>query len=137
VLLESLKHESRFRAVVAESAYFDFPSIARERVARMLPLGFQWIAPPLVVSGIVWGRWHDGVDLDQASAADGVRYTTVPVLLIHGLDDPKPHPATPGDWQRSIPQLSFGWFRAPGTPTRGKPRPREFESQVTGWFSTH
>jgi predicted alpha/beta-fold hydrolase len=63
VLLQSLEHETRFRAVVAESSYYDFPSIADERIARMLPNGAKWIAPPFVDSGLLWARWKDGIDL--------------------------------------------------------------------------
>ena len=92
VLLESLEHETRFRAVVAESPYFDFRSIADERIARMLPAGTKWVAGPFVESGMLWARLRDGVDLRNASAADGLRFTTTPVLLIHGLSDDRTSP---------------------------------------------
>ncbi len=62
VILQSLDAEPRFRAVIAESAYSDFPSVARERVARSLPSGARWLAETggLVGFGLdalaVWGR---------------------------------------------------------------------------------
>lgn len=92
VLLESLEHETRFHAVVAESPYFDFRSIADERIARMLGARTKWVAGPFVESGMIWARLRDGVDLRKASAAEGLRFTTTPVLLIHGLLDDRTSP---------------------------------------------
>jgi hypothetical protein len=85
VLLNSLKHESRFRAIVAESSYSDFPAIAKERITRMLPRGLQWITIPFVESGLDWVRWRYGVDLRNASAEDGLRSTKIPVLCRIGV----------------------------------------------------
>jgi len=137
VLLESLQHETRFRAVVAESAYFDFPSIARERIARMLPAGTKWIAFPFVESGTAWARWHDGIDLSKASAADGLKSTRVPVLLIHGIDDNKTSPANSRRLAALNPAVQL-WL-VPGShhADAWSTTPAEFESRVTGWFSTH
>jgi uncharacterized protein len=137
VLLESLEHETRFSAVVAESSYYDFPSIARERIARMLPPGMKWIAFPFVESGMAWARWHDGIDLRQASAADGLQSTKVPVLLIHGLADNKTSP----DNSRRLAALNPAaqlWL-VPGShhADAWRTAPAEFESRVTGWFDTH
>jgi pimeloyl-ACP methyl ester carboxylesterase len=55
----------------------------------MLPQGTKWIAASFVNTRIDWARWHDGVNLRQASAADGLKFTRVPVLPIHGLSDGK------------------------------------------------
>jgi len=140
VLLESLKHETRFRAVVAESAYFDFPSIARERVTRVLPEGLKWIAAPFVASGMSWVRWHDGIDLRKASAADGLKSTTTPVLLIHGLADGKTSP----DNSRRLATVkpangAVQLWLVPGSghADAWKTAGAEFESRVSGWFNTH
>ena len=140
VLLQSLEHEKRFRAVVAESSYYDFSSIANERIARMLPDGAKWIAAPLVDSGLVWARWKDSIDLRRASPADGLKSTTVPVLLIHGLADDKTspenserlaalHPGNPNLQLWLVPNS----HHADAWKTAGS----EFESRVTGWFDTH
>ena len=137
ILLESLQDETRFRAVVAESSYFDFPSIAHERIARALPRGLKWIAFPFVESGLAWARWHDGTDLRNASAAAGVKYTKVPVLLVHGLLDDKTSP----DNSRRLAALDPAaqlWL-VPGShhADAWRAAPSEFEARVTGWFSTH
>jgi uncharacterized protein len=137
VLLESLKHEIRFRAVVAESSYFDFPSIARERIARVLPRGTKWISLPFVESGMTWARWHDGIDLREASAADGLKSTKVPVLLIHGLADEKTSPDNSRRLAALNPAVQL-WL-VPGShhADAWTTAPAEFESRVTGWFSPH
>jgi dipeptidyl aminopeptidase/acylaminoacyl peptidase len=145
VLLDSLRTESRFRAVVAESAYSDFPSIAEERIRRALPGGYRWIAGPLTASGIGWVRWHDGVDLRQASPADGLRSSSTPVLLIHGLADDRTSP----DNSRRLAREARAASPDHGAETRlwlvpgsghadaWKTSPAEFEARVNGWFSAH
>lgn len=135
VLLDSLQNEARFRAVVAESPYYDFPSIANERIARMLPGGLKWVAAPFVASGITWAKWREGVDLRKASAADGLRSTETPVLLIHGLDDNKTSP------ENSRRLLAVGaektklWL-VPGSAHADvwKKSKVEFELRVLEWF---
>jgi pimeloyl-ACP methyl ester carboxylesterase len=137
VLLDSLKHESRFRAIVAESSYSDFPSIARERIARMLPVGSQWIAAPFVQSGIAWVRYRDGIDLRNASPADGLISTKVPVLLIHGLADNKTSPENSRRLAAVNPAVQLWLVPGSGHADAWQTAPTEFESRVTGWFSTH
>jgi hypothetical protein len=134
VLLESLEHETRFRAVVAESPYFDFRSIADERIGRMLPAGTKWVATPFVESGMIWARVRDGVDLRKASAADGLRVTATPVLLIHGLLDDRTSPENsrklaamrPGTqlWLVAGSHHADAWATAQSA----------FEARVLAWF---
>jgi pimeloyl-ACP methyl ester carboxylesterase len=137
VLLKSLKHEARFRAVVAESSYYDFPSIARERIARVLPTGLKWVATPFVASGFTWARWHDGIDLRQASAADGLQSTKVPVLLIHGLADDKTSPNNSRRLAALNPAVQLWLVPGSGHADAWKTTPAEFESRVTAWFGTY
>ena len=137
VLLESLMHETRFQAIVAESPYSDFYSVADERIARMLPSGTKWMAGPFVDSGMIWARWRDGVDLRQASAAAGVRSTRTPILLIHGLADEKTSP----DNSRRLAAIDPGvqlWL-VPGShhADAWKTAPAAFESRVLAWFRNH
>jgi pimeloyl-ACP methyl ester carboxylesterase len=136
VLLESLKEESRFHAVVAESPYYDFPSIARERIARMLPSGLKWVTTPFVASGIRWAQWHDGVDLHQASAADGLRSTKTPVFLIHGLEDNK---TSPENSRRLASVKPVQLWLVPGShhADAWTTAPQEFESKVIAWFGAY
>ena len=137
VILQSLDAEPRFRAVIAESAYSDFPSVARERVARALPRGARWLAEPVVWSGLAWTRWRYGVDLRRTSSTDAVRRTLVPVLLIHGLADNQTSPENSRRIAAANPAAEL-WL-VPGAGHTGvwATAPREFESRVPGWFAAH
>ena len=90
VLLQSLAHETRFRAVVADSAYSSFPRIAVDRINRVLGVP-AWLgdfaAVPAVAGGMFYARVRYGVDLKATSAVDALRDTRTPVLLIDGLED--------------------------------------------------
>jgi dipeptidyl aminopeptidase/acylaminoacyl peptidase len=134
VLLESLQHETRFRAVVAESPYLDFRSIADERIARMLPTGTKWVAGPFVESGMIWARFHDGVDLRLASPAEGLRSTTTPILLIHGLLDDRTSP----DNSRRLAALhpAAQLWLVPGShhADAWATARTAFESRILAWF---
>lgn len=134
VLLESLEHETRFRAVVAESPYFDFRSIADERIARMLPTGTKWVAGPFVESGMIWARLRDRVDLRNASAADGLRVTATPVLLIHGLLDDRTSPENSRRLATLSPDVQL-WL-VPGShhADAWSTAKADFESRVLIWF---
>ncbi len=137
VILESLKRESRFRAVVAESSYVDFPSVARERIGRELPRGTRWIASPLVASGIEWTRWRYAIDLNSASPADGLRNTKVPVLLIHGRADNKTAPANSQQLAAIDPAAQLWLVPNSGHADAWKVAKEEFEDRVLAWFANH
>lgn len=138
VLLESLNQEDRFRAVVAESGYSDFPAIGRERMAREAPAWLKWSAPLVVDSGLVWTRWKYGADLGQASAMDAVRQTHTPILLIHGGEDNKTLPENSVRLAEANPVVTQLWM-VPGShhadawSTTGS----EFERRVLDFYAAH
>jgi uncharacterized protein len=139
VLLESLEHETRFRAVVAESPYFDFRSVADERIARMLPSDTKWVAVPFVEAGMLWARFHDGVDLRRASPAEGIRSTATPILLIHGLLDNRTSPDNSRKLAAIHPRAQLSpvqlWL-VPGShhADAWATAQTAFESRVLAWF---
>ncbi|HEY4089562.1 MAG TPA: alpha/beta fold hydrolase [Bryobacteraceae bacterium] len=137
VLLQSLETETRFQAVVAESPYYDFVTIADERIARMLPTGTRWVAGPFVASGIAWARWRRGFDLREASPAEGLRHTHTPVLLIHGAEDNKTSPENSERLARVGGHNVVLWM-VPGAhhADAWATAKKEFEERVLGWFST-
>jgi pimeloyl-ACP methyl ester carboxylesterase len=138
VMLESLKQEHRFRAVVAESAFVDFPSIANERIARQAPARLQWLARPVVAAGMLWSDLRYGIPLSQASALEGLRKTRTPVLLAHGLQDNLTSPENSRRLAAANPTVATLWLVESGKhanlwATLGV----EFESRTLAWFAAH
>ena len=129
-LLESLNHETRFRAVVAESAFSSFPEIAIERVGRITPL-----ASPLVSSGILWARLRYGTNLRDSSALEAIRRSRTPVLLIHGLEDRLTSPENSRRLADANPAITQLWMiPAAGHANAWATAGKEFESRVLAWF---
>jgi hypothetical protein len=138
VVLEALNQENRFRAVVAESGYSDFPAIGRERMAREAPEWLKWSAPLVVNSGLVWTKWKYGADLGQASALDAVRRTHTPILLIHGREDYKTRPENSVRLAEANPAMTQLWIvprshHADAWSTTGS----EFERRVLDFYAAH
>ena len=95
VLLQSLRLETRFSGVVAESSYATFEGVARDRLAEMLslPLGLgRCLAAAPVWTGFIYARARYGLDFRRASPEAALARSTTPVLLIHGLADAKTPP---------------------------------------------
>ncbi len=135
VLLQSLDSEPRFRAVIAESPYADFPSVARERMGRLLPPGTKWLAEPIVFSGLSWTRWRYGIDLRQAAPINAVRRARVPILLIHGLADDRTSPENSRRMAAANPVVELWLVPGAGHTAAWETAPREFESRVPAWFA--
>lgn len=135
ILLRSLDCEHRFRAVIAESAYADFPSIAQERIGRMLPFGLRPLAYPIVVSGFASTRWRYGVDLRHPSPIEAVRRTHTPILLIHGLADHRTSPDHSRRLAAANPSVQLWLVPNAGHTAAWTTAPREFESRVLQWFA--
>lgn len=95
LVLESLRSEPRFCAVVADSAFSNFRSVAYDREGYFVGagrFGMEQIVGRTVgllpaEIGLLYARWRYGVDLRQANPVDAVQSSTVPVLLIHGEED--------------------------------------------------
>jgi alpha-beta hydrolase superfamily lysophospholipase len=86
ILIEALPREPRFRAIVAECPFFTFEDVAYYRLGRMSHLGRAALWP-VIHFGFAYARLRYGIDLTQASPADAVRTTKIPVLLVHGTAD--------------------------------------------------
>jgi pimeloyl-ACP methyl ester carboxylesterase len=122
---------------VADSAYSSFPSIAVDRLNRMLPvpalLG-DVIAVPAVAGGLLYARVRYGVDLTATSATDALRKTRTPVLLIDGLEDTH----TPIAHSRRLAQANgrVRLWEVAGANHCGAfgTDPVEFQRRVIEWF---
>ena len=138
VLIQSLAVEPRFDAIVADSAYSSFESIAQDRVAVRLPLppraGRLFALPP-IWAGFLYARLRYGLDFRKASPESAIARSSTPVLLIHGLYDR----LTPPEHSRILAAAnrrdSTLWL-VPGAGHTGAygAAPAEFENRVLSFY---
>jgi pimeloyl-ACP methyl ester carboxylesterase len=140
-LLQSLQMETRFCAVIAESAFSTFREVAYDRVGQPFHLG-PWLGRtllrPLIEVGFIYSRARYGIDLQQASPLTAVRETTVPVLLIHGLEDHN-IPARHSEIIQDSNPNDVALWEVPGAAHTGahKAYPQEFEQRLFKFLGEH
>jgi len=141
VLLQSVRKEVRFCAVIAESPFASFREIAYVRVGQFVGTG-TWLGKvalrPAVEFAFLYGRITRGVSLTDASPEDAVVGSRVPILLIHGLADNN-IPFQQSEWIRSHNPADITLWEVPGAGHCGAVSvvPQEFDSRVVRWFSAH
>lgn len=90
LLLQSLRSETRFCAVAAESPFASFREIGYERVGQFFRTG-PWLGRsvlrPIIEFAFVYARWKYKLDFEQVSPENAVAATKIPVFLIHGQSD--------------------------------------------------
>ncbi|HTC91339.1 MAG TPA: alpha/beta fold hydrolase [Bryobacteraceae bacterium] len=138
VLIESLKVEPRFSAIVAESAFSSFERIARDRVAEEIPVPMdigRVLAAGPVWAGFVYARLRYRLDFRQASPVAALARSTTPVLLIHGLNDSKTPYRHSEILAASNSRYATLWL-VPGAGHTGAfgVAPREFENRVLSFY---
>lgn len=141
ILLQSLREETRFCAVIAESSFASFRQIAYVRVGQFAGTG-AWLGKiafrPAVELAFLYGRITRGVSLTDASPEDAVIGSRVPILLIHGLsDDNIPFPQS--EQIRNHNPADITLWEVPGAGHCGavSAAPEQFDSRVVRWFSAH
>lgn len=138
ILLQSLKEEPRFCAVVAESSYQNFREIAYDRAGQFTHTN-TWIARtlgrPSIEAGMLYARFRYCVDLSQVSPESAVASTRVPVLLIHGSNDVNTPPRHSVAIKARNPNGVSLWI-VPGAVHTGasSTAPEEFWRRVLHWF---
>jgi uncharacterized protein len=137
-LLQALEAESRFCAVVAESAFSTFREIAYDRMGQPFHLG-AWVGRtvlrPMVEVAFLRARWKYGLPMGEVSPEAAVASSQVPVLLIHGqIDGNIPlrhsraiHARAPHTVLWEVPGADHGGAVAAA--------PDEFERRIVGWFA--
>jgi fermentation-respiration switch protein FrsA (DUF1100 family) len=137
VLLSSLKGESRFRAVVAESPFSSFHSVAYDRLGgaiRIRGIAARLTLWPIVEPAFLYTRLRYGLNLWAASPRDAVAASHVPVFLIHGTSDTNILPWHSRELSRIRPGIEL-WEPAGVSHTGAYGAdPAEFERRVTQWF---
>ncbi len=81
VALMALEKAPEIRAVISESSYASLAEMAFE-LMRIPVLNY-----PIAYLISFWAKLFLGIDLREASPADRIRNTTVPILLIHSSAD--------------------------------------------------
>jgi dipeptidyl aminopeptidase/acylaminoacyl peptidase len=139
-LLQSLRTETRFCAVVAESPFASFREIGYDRVGQRFNTG-PWlgrtILRPIVEFAFLYARLKYKLNFEQVSPEEAIARTRVPIFLIHGKVDsniPVRHSElivarNPGVSLWEVPDADHCGARSTA--------PEEFRDNVLGWFTTH
>jgi len=134
ILLQSLRAEPRFRAIVAECPFSTFEDIAQYRLSQVSGLGPLAVRPCMRLA-FLYALLRYGVDLRQVSPADVVRTTRVPILLIHGEQDTNIPPSHSVTLHALNPTATRLWL-VPNTRhvEAVVTHPAEFAELVVAWF---
>jgi hypothetical protein len=139
-LLQSLRTETRFSAIVAESPFASFREIGYDRVGQRFNTG-PWlgrtILRPIVEFAFLYARLKYKLNFEQVSPEDAVAQTKVPILLIHGKVDSN----IPVRHSRFVAarNSSILLWEVPNADHCGAmaAAPDEFSEKVLGWFARH
>ncbi len=139
ILLQALRDgRSRFCAVVAESPFADFREGASDRLSQPFGGGrfVRALTAPLIEGGFLYARLRFGVNMSDASPAEAVARSRVPVLLIHGDADRNILPENSERILRRGNGHVVLWRvpRACHACAYGA-APEEFERRATDWFA--
>jgi dipeptidyl aminopeptidase/acylaminoacyl peptidase len=139
-LLQSLRSETRFCAVAAESPFASFREIGYDRVGQFFHTG-PWLGRtalrPVVEFAFVYARWKYKLDFEKASPENAVAATRIPVFLIHGQNDsniPVRHSRLISARNPSVPL-----WEVPNADHCGaiSTTPDEFSEKLIRWFDSH
>jgi alpha-beta hydrolase superfamily lysophospholipase len=140
LLLQSLRSESRFCAVAAESPFASFREIGYDRVGQFFRTG-PWLGRsvlrPIIEFAFVYARWKYKLDFEQVSPENAVAATKIPVFLIHGQSDsniPVRHSRLIATRNSAVPL-----WEVPNTDHCGAigTNPDEFTVKLMRWFDSH
>jgi alpha-beta hydrolase superfamily lysophospholipase len=140
LLLQSLRSETRFCAVAAESPFASFREIGYDRIGQFFHTG-PWLGRtvlhPIIEFAFVYAKWKYNLDFEQVSPENVVAATKVPVFLIHGQSDSN----IPVRHSRLIaarnPAVTL--WEVPHTDHCGAigTNPGEFSEKLIRWFGSH
>jgi len=141
IVVQAVRAEPRLCGVIAESAFADFREAAFDRIADSLhitPGVAKVLFTPAVGAGLRYARWRYGVDMSGVSPASAVRDSSVPVLLVHGLDDTNLYPRQSRLIRAANPARVTLW-EVPGANHCGASAtaPEEFRRRVLLFMTQH
>ena len=146
LVLESMRAEHRFCAVVADSPFSTFRSVAYDREGFFIGAGRLHLEPvvgrtvgllPTEIA-LAYTRWRYGVNLLEANPLDVVRSSNIPVLLIHGEKDINILPRHSLILVKADPEHAQLWI-VPHARHGGAVgvAPEQFWSRVLGFLAQH
>ena len=141
ILLQSVRYEKRFCAVIAESPFADFREAAYDRIGGKLHTG-PWLGKtllrPAIEAGVLYATFRYGVDFNAESPRAAVAESDVPVLLIHGQSDVNIYPRN-SEAIFATRNHDLELWRVPGATHCGAwaADPQVFERRVLDWFKNH
>jgi pimeloyl-ACP methyl ester carboxylesterase len=141
IVMQSLRIEKRFCAVVEESGFAEFREAAYDRLGEKMDIGpwfGQTLMRPAIEFGILYARLKFGVNLTEASARSAVAQSSVPVLLIHGDADKNIRPRNADLIHQAAPSNTELW-KVPDAAHCGAwaQAHEEFDRRVIEFFSSH
>ena len=144
LLLNSLRSEQGFCAVVAESPFANFREASYARIGQFAGTG-PWLGRtvlrPAVEFSFLYARLRYGADLTQDDPAEAVAKSSVPVLLIHGQLDSNlsSHHSEMILAKSRNRRGEIVLWEPPyaGHCGAASAEPEKFERRVIGWFATH
>lgn len=140
-MLQFLAEETRYCAVVVESSFSTAREMSYERISGPLHLG-SWfgrtLGQPIIASAVLYARIRYHIDLLKPSPLDALEHSTIPVLLIHGMQDRNIEPRHSIALAQAAPTHVQLWL-VPNAYHTGAwaAAPREFEAIMLEWFSEH
>jgi pimeloyl-ACP methyl ester carboxylesterase len=141
LLLQSLAEEPRYCAVAVEDSFSSAREISYERISGPLHLGAWFgrtLGVPALDTALLYSRLRYGVDLLKPSPVYGVEHSTVPVLLIQGMDDRSIRPYHGRILAAAAPDHVELWLVPNAGHTMAWAVARqEFERRVLWWFAEH
>lgn len=139
-LLQSLRSETRFCAVAAESPFATFREIGYDRIGQFLDTGpwiGRWALRPIIEFAFAYSAWKYKLHFELVSPESVVAETKIPVFLIHGQIDsniPVRHSRLIAAGNRAVVL-----WEVPNTDHCGAVGmyPEEFNDRLIRWFDSH
>ncbi len=139
-LLQSLRTETRFCAVVAESPFASFREIGYDRVGQRFNTG-PWLGRtllrPIVEFAFIYARLKYKLNFEQVSPEDAIAQTKIPIFLIHGQADSNIPVRHAELIAARNPAISL--WEVPNADHCGamSTAPEESRDKVLSWFTSH
>jgi len=143
IVVESLHVEPRFCAVVADSGFSTFRSVAYDREGYFIGAGRfglqRWVGRTIGLLpaevALRYAKWRYDVDLAEANPVNTLRTSSVPVLLIHGDADINILPDHSRVMAQANPQAQLWVVSGAQHCGAASKVPEEFWSRVLGFFA--